>query len=353
MDNKFSQLVLILGSGLFGAVLADWIGLPIPYLLGSMAMAATVSLVSYARAGQRLWFPIRLRHAFIAVIGTMIGSTFSADAFDAAPDLVVTLGAMVLFVAAAQLINYTIFRRLGGLDRVTAMYAAMPGGLIEAVSLGEKAGGDAETLTLQHFVRIVLVIVSVPLLFQLVTGETVGSAAGQTLEKAPEELADTALFLILAVAGALIGPWLKLPAGPLIGPMIVTAVFQATTAIEVNGPASLMNLAQLVVGSGLGANFARSTPRRLLAAFGLGAVSVGLTLALASMFAVLLEKVVPISFQALLISFAPGGVTEMSLVALSLGVAPILVTTHHLFRIILTVTVAGLLTRHASSDGTR
>ncbi|MBO9451949.1 AbrB family transcriptional regulator [Tropicibacter sp. R16_0] len=353
MNNKFFQLVLILGSGLFGAVLADWIGLPIPYLLGSMAMAATVSLVSYARSGQRLWFPIRLRHTFIAIIGTMIGSTFSSDAFDAAPDLLVTLGAMVLFVAAAQLINYTIFRRLGGLDRVTAMYAAMPGGLIEAVSLGEKAGGDAETLTLQHFVRIVLVIVSVPLLFQLVTGETVGSAAGQTLEKAPAQLTDTALFLILAVVGALVGPWLKLPAGPLIGPMIVTAVFQATTAVEVNGPVSLMNLAQLVVGSGLGANFARSTPRRLLAAFGLGAVSVGLTLALASMFAIVLEKVVPISFQALLISFAPGGVTEMSLVALSLGIAPILVTTHHLFRIILTVTVAGILTRRASSGDTR
>lgn len=52
----------------------------------------------------------------------------------------------------------------------------------------------------------------------------------------------------------------------------------------------------------------------------------------------------PVSFAALLISFAPGGVTETSLIALSLGIAPVLVTTHHLFRIFFTVTAAGFVT---------
>ena len=49
------------------------------------------------------------------------------------PTLAITLGAMMVFVAVAQAANYAIFRYLGRYDRATSTYAAMPGGLIEAV----------------------------------------------------------------------------------------------------------------------------------------------------------------------------------------------------------------------------
>ena len=47
----------------------------------------------------------------------------------------------------------------------------------------------------------------------------------------------------------------------------------------------------------------------------------------------------------LLISFAPGGVTEMSLVALSLQANPAFVTLHHIFRILMTVVELSLAAR--------
>ncbi|MDC0739541.1 AbrB family transcriptional regulator [Cognatishimia sp. SS12] len=349
--TKYIQLASILGSGLIGALLGKWIGMPIPFLLGSMATSAMLSLGYFASTGTRLWFPVKLRHVFIAVIGTMIGTTFNSDVLKAVPDFAITLTAMMVFVAIAQVVNYTIFARIGRFDSVTAKYAAMPGGLVEAVSLGEKAGGDVEALSLQHFVRLILVIVSIPMLFQLITGETVGSAAGETLQRAPAEWQDWLLFLIIVPVGIFIGGRLKLPASHLIGPLLLTAILQGSGVIDLNGPGILVNLAQLVVGSALGSNFARSTPRRLGGAFLLGGLSVGATLIIASGFALVLDRLVPMPFEALLISFAPGGVTEMSLVSLSLGVAPVLVTTHHLFRIVFTVTVAGILTSRAERVG--
>ena len=42
-------------------------------------------------------------------------------------------------------------------------------------------------------------------------------------------------------------------------------------------------------------------------------------------------------FDVMLISFAPGGVTEMALVALSLQASPAFVTLHHIVRILITV----------------
>ncbi len=45
------------------------------------------------------------------------------------------------------------------------------------------------------------------------------------------------------------------------------------------------------------------------------------------------------------LAFAPGGLAEMSLVALSLQVSVIYVTTHHVLRIILAVALAQLSAR--------
>lgn len=343
IKSKWLQMTLILAAALVGALAARAMGWPIPFLLGSLVATAILALTIASRTGNPVFFPRSLREMFIAVIGTMIGTTFTPEVLSMAPTLAVTLCAMVGFVVLAQASNYVIFFHLGGYDRPTSFYAAMPGGLIEAVEMGTKAGGDVETLSIQHFVRIVLVILIVPLLFLVVTGEAVGSAASQVLEKESSDWSDWLVVAVIAPAGLWIGKASRLPAAPLLGPLVLTAILQSSGGIDLDGPPALLNLAQLIVGASLGAQFAKTTPRRLVSAVALGFVSVMVTLAIASAFSLMLGQFLSTSFQTLLISFAPGGVTEMSLVALSLGVSPVLVSTHHLFRILFTVSLAGFL----------
>ena len=345
LKTKVLQLTLVFATALAGAFAALVMGWPIPFLLGSLVATAILALTFAARTGSPVFFPKTLREVFIAVIGTMIGTTFTPGVLSMVPTLAVTLCAMVGFVVLAQASNYTIFYHLGGYDRATSYYAAMPGGLIEAVEMGAKAGGDVETLSIQHFVRIVLVILIVPMLFLVVTGETVGSAANQSLEKSTSDWRDWMMIGAIAPVGLWIGKLSRLPAAPLLGPLVLTAILQSSGAIDLGGPAMLLNLAQLIVGASLGAQFAKTTPTRLLSALALGFVSVVVALAIASGLALMLGQFVPLSFQTLLISFAPGGVTEMSLIALSLEASPVLVSTHHLFRILFTVGMAGLLSR--------
>jgi membrane AbrB-like protein len=342
---KLPDLILVLGLGGLGALGARHLGLPLPFLLGSLIATATASLTLFARTGRRLWFPQTLRKTFVATIGVMIGTTFAPSLLSSLPGMWRTLLAMVIFVLLAQGLGYLIFRHIGRYDRTTALFAAMPGGLIEAIALGEKAGGDVETLSLQHFARIVLVVIAIPGFFYIWTGEAVGSAAGQTLEKAPPDLLDWLAFAVLVPIGIVLGERLRLPASHLMGPLLLSAVLHGSGALSLTGPTLLLNTAQLVVGAGLGVMFARSTPKRLLIGFALGSVSVGTVLGLGMGMATLLAPHVSMSFEALLISFAPGGITEMSLIALSLGISPVLVAAHHLFRIVLTVTMAGLFFR--------
>ena len=59
-------------------------------------------------------------------------------------------------------------------------------------------------------------------------------------------------------------------------------------------------------------------------------------------FAVLLARWVEEPVAALFLAFAPGGLAEMSLVALSLNMSVIYVTAHHVLRIVLAVSFAKL-----------
>jgi len=47
----------------------------------------------------------------------------------------------------------------------------------------------------------------------------------------------------------------------------------------------------------------------------------------------------------LFVSFAAGGLAEMSLIALSLNFNPVIVALHHLFRIVLTVSICGIFAK--------
>ena len=59
----------------------------------------------------------------------------------------------------------------------------------------------------------------------------------------------------------------------------------------------------------------------------------------------LLVRLIDVPFQVLFISFAPGGVTETALIALSLNANPVYVTTLHVFRIAVTVIISSLSLR--------
>ncbi|MFP4239266.1 AbrB family transcriptional regulator [Rhodosalinus sp.] len=331
-------------AGAAGGWTAALLGLPLPWLLGSLAVTAALAGTLGARLPQDFRYPEGLRLAFIAVIGLMIGAQVTPDLAERLPGLALSLSALAAFTLAAFAVNYLVFRRLGGYDRVTAFYCATPGGVYEAIALGEAAGADIRLLTVQQFLRIILVVTLLPVGITLVEGMPVGSAAGVTA--APDGGTMTAGGLVLTLAagaaGLVLGRRLRLPAGQLLGPLLAAAALNLSGFGPVALPPELVIAAQIVVGASLGAKFLGITGPMLRRAAGLGLVSVGTMLAMAALAALALTEATGKPVDVLMVSFAPGGVTEMSLVALSLGASPAIVTIHHLFRIGLTVLAISL-----------
>lgn len=337
----------LIAAGSAGGVLATWLHLPMPWMLGSLTVTALIVLLWAPARLEDYVFPNGLRSLFVALIGVMIGSQVTPDLLAQAPDLALTLTALLPFIALCHSANYLIFRRLGGYDPATAFYSGTPGGLMESIAMGEAAGADIRILTTQQFLRIICVISLLPLGLSIWLGAPVGSAAGlaPTAHSAPVSPQNVVLICLAAGLGLALGRKLRLPAAQLTGPLILAALATVTGWLDLHLPFWLIATAQLVIGMTLGLRFKGTDAALLARSVWLSLISVVVMLAIGAAFAFVLHRVTGLAFLHLLISFAPGGVAEMSIVALSLAASPAVVSLHHILRILMTVIEMPLIAR--------
>ena len=175
-------------------------------------------------------------------------------------------------------------------------------------------------------------VTSVPLLFLFVEGEVVGSLAGESLAAADYQAADVGLILVIAAAGLAVGHLARLPVAHMVGPLAVAFVLTVSGTVTIDVPPWMGHLAQYMIGTALGAQFSGMSRQLLVKGLGFGLI-VGLyMLAVGSAIAWVLTDYVPAGFEVMFVSFAAGGLAEMSLIALSLNFNPVVVALHHLIQ---------------------
>ncbi len=323
-------------------LLGMWIGLPIGMLLGPMLGIALAAQLGFRPWGHPLAVPQKWRAVLVPVVGVAIGASFPADFVTQAQRWWMTMAALLVFIPLAQFLGYHLYRRVGGLTPQTAFFAAMPGGFIESLEMGEKTGADMQMLIMLQFLRLILCIVLIPIAFSLIEGHAVGSASGMVLTSSrdPLTLWDVGVLITLAATGYFIASKLGFPAAVLSGPLLLSGLAHATGLTYAAPPFWAVQVTQWVIGTSLGVRLAGFTRAQAGQALWLSALYVGAMLAVAAGIALLLAAPVGQSVGAVILAFAPGGVSEMSLVALSMHLSAVFVTMHHLARIILAVLTA-------------
>ena len=334
--------------GTAGAFGAKALGLPLPMLLGSLIAVSAAAIAGFRPTGRVLGIPMTIRMGFIPVIGVSIGAAFTPGILDEIPRWWPSFAALFLYIPVAHALSYALTRRIGRLDKPTSFYGTMPGGFIESIALGDQAGADGAYLTMLQFLRLILCIVLIPIGFSLATGHAVGSSTGAVIGGAEHVLtvADWAILILAGALGAVLGYRARLPAFMVTGPFVVSALVHYMGWVEGGPPGWLISLTQLVIGTSLGARFAGRSPRILVHGLQLAGINVAAMLVLSTLAAFALHGIVGERWEAVFLAFAPGGLAEMALVALSLEISVIYVTVHHILRIILAVLIArGLAAR--------
>ncbi|WP_323035268.1 AbrB family transcriptional regulator [Pararhodobacter sp.] len=336
-------IVATFALGGIGGLAAMVAGLPLAMLLGSMVTTAAAAMLGVRFFGHAPAVPQSWRFVLVPVIGVAIGASFPQDFIDQAQRWWVTIAALFAFIPVAHALGYALFHKLGRLSPQTAYYAAMPGGFVESLDMGEKAGADMTMLIMLQFLRLILCIVLIPIGFSIFEGHAVGSGAGMSLgPRSTLTALDVGVLGFLAVAGWLIASKLRIPAAVLAGPLLLSGLAHATGFTDAAPPIWTIQVTQWVMGTSLGVRLAGFTKGQAGVAVVLSLTQISLVLLIALGVGLVLAGPVGEPVAAVILAFAPGGVTEMSLVALSLHLSAVYVTLHHLARIILTVFVARL-----------
>lgn len=156
-----ARLVLTLVLAGAGGWIMWRLHMPLAWLLGAMAGTGLGAIL-----GLPLVMPAAARIPMLAVIGTVLGSSFTAEVLAQAGDWLVSLAGLVVYLCVAGAACTAYLRRVAGLDRTTAFFAGVPGGVVEMVELGAERGGDAKTIALIHSARIFLVVLCLPFLIE-------------------------------------------------------------------------------------------------------------------------------------------------------------------------------------------
>lgn len=336
----WKALLVTVALGTAGGALFRWLTIPLPWMLG----AVTFTTIAAMSGKVRIAMPRKLRAGFLTILGVLLGASFTPAIISRMHDWVWTTAGLAVWALVAGVGAYYYLRRFARFDKVTAFFAATPGGLAEMVLVGSQLGANVPTLALCHAVRVMLVVLAVPIWFRLeglISPQQTRAMVG-LLDVAP---ADYAILAACAIGGSFLGNRLKLPAAGMLGPLLCSVAVHLAGLTDSQPPYVLTAAAQVVLGAAIGQRFAGTTLRSIAADAAHGTVATAIMLGFAILFAVAFSRMTGQSFAGLVLAFAPGGFAEMSLIALALSVDSAFVASHHLIRIILVVTLAPLLFR--------
>lgn len=332
--TRLALIALSLAIGIGGGMAFYAAQLPLPWMLGPMAFVFAAVML-----GAPLEAPMGLRPFVIPVIGVMLGSGFDADTFHNLNRWALSLAGLAVYLALAAALTVPFYIRIGKLDPITAFFAAMPGGINEMVVIGGAMGGDEKRIILAHAGRIVVSIAVIAVWFRVILGyEVAGVSLGGG--DAPLTALNAVILILCAVLGAWLGGKLRLPAPGLLGPMILSALAHVTGLTHSAPPALLVIAAQVILGTVMGCRFRGAAPRLVFATLALTTGGTLIMLALSFVIALTCHTVFGQTVEQVLLAYAPGGLTEMSLVALAMQAEVAYISIHHLVRIVVLIALA-------------
>jgi len=342
--HSLPRILLALLIGAAGGTLFYWLGLPLPWMLGALFATMVAAVANAPVLG-----PARARPVVVAVIGVLLGSSFTPDVIAQAGQWIGSIAILLGYVVVVALVIVPYYRFVGRLDWVTAYFAGMPGGLSEMIEIGEASGAKPAPIILAHSLRIVVTIALIAVWFRLVQGQTIGAAA--TAAPTALTLVDGVVMLGSAALGSVLGTRLRFPAPTFLGPLLVSAVLHLTGVTESVPPTLLVNTAQVILGTVLGCRFQGIGLRTLLPATALSIGATVLSLALALGAGLVMRGLYGVSADQALLALAPGGLTEMGLIALAIHADVAFVALHHVVRILFVIVLAPLAFRLVAGRG--
>jgi membrane AbrB-like protein len=329
MQNEISRTLAALTIGLAGGAIFYYLNLPLPWMLGSFALTLIIAIpFGYIDVDRKL------RKLAMPVLGVLIGCSFKPEIIQEIHNWPIGICLVLFYTVFTTFVGYKYLTKIAKWDKVTALFSSPPGGLAELVFIGADSGADERRMILTHSIRIAMVVTISTVLLRFyfnIEFTTIG------ISNPPDMIVSIIDWIILfscAVVGMFLGLKFKLPGGALFGALLLSGFVHITSITEANLPLWIVASAQIVIGSSLGVRFNGITRSELKNTVKHAFVMGSLMISIALLIAIIMGPIINFDSRALFLAMAPGGFTEMLLLAIAIGIESAFIATSHSVRII-------------------
>lgn len=329
-EFNIKKFILTLCIGMAGGIVFQAIGLPIPWMLGPLA----ITLIINTWRPNLLFWPKSLKSIGMLLIGYTIGQSLTTEAVkDIGSQLPYMLLMSVLLISLSAIIAYFI-SKIAKINYQTALLSCIPGGMTQMIIMAEETKGVNLTIvTITQTIRMLFIVIGMPvLIFSFFTNQKTTTESVLSEQLSIHMNYTTAFLLILCFVGALVGKKIKFPTAFLLVPTLITASLQAFDVKGLPISAPLMDVALLFIGINIALLMKprelENKKQILSLAFFSGAFLFVVAIGLGVIFA----KVKDIDIPTALLSLAPGGMDQMGVVAHEVDANLSLVAGFQIFR---------------------
>jgi membrane AbrB-like protein len=333
-------VALVLAVTVVLSVVLALLGVPSAALFASLVGGMAHALTSPTPLAVPPW-AFRLGQALIGVtLGSLVSlSALGSMGTDLFATVAVTLGTVVISLLAGRALALR-----DDVSPVTGAFAMIAGGASGVVAVARDLGADDRVVTVVQYLRVFVVLVSMPVVAAVVFHPDHGLGRFSTgREPSPVELAYVAVAVVLGLLAARLVP---VSTATLLGPLGVAAVLSSSGWLGTPSvPLALQWVAYVLIGVQVGLRFTRASLASIARMLPVVLVLIVAIIALTAAMGAVLAWLTPVDALTAYLATTPGGLFAVLATAADSGSDVTYVTAVQVFRLVVILAFTPLLAR--------
>tara|TARA_B100000963_G_scaffold183799_1_gene159749 strand:+ start:29 stop:799 length:771 start_codon:yes stop_codon:yes gene_type:complete len=240
---------------------------------------------------------------------------------------------MLIYIILSVLIVSKYLEKFSKYEKKTSIFSAAPGALGPLMILAEDAKTDLSQVATSHLIRLIIIITFFPFIVNSFYDVNSVNVSKEII--ANQNLYHLIILIISSVILILFFEKIKVPAALLTGTLVASGFLQIVEVASYQVSPDIINYCLLILGSSVGCRFADKSfneiGRNALHSF----VATFLLVVLGIAAAVVASLVIDKNFFTLLLSYCPGGIYEVAVIAIFFDLDPEFVSFHHIIRLLM------------------
>ena len=332
------KFVLVIAISIPSAIIADYIKLPLAWFLGPMLATSVGALM-----GLKIKIPRIVLSSILILLGLYIGNYIDKDLFSQIHEWVFTSLIMLIYIILSIFIVSIYLQKFSKYEKKTSIFSAAPGALGPLMILAEDQKTDLSHVATAHLIRLIIIVTVFPFFVNSYYDTDLGEFVQETVKN--QDISNLLILIILSIIFIMIFDRLKIPAALLSGTLVASGFLQITEIASYQISAKIVDYCLLILGASVGCRFADKTFNEVAKNAFHSFVATFLLVFLGVIAAFAASLIIDKNFFTLLLSYCPGGIYEVAVIAIFFNLDPEFVSFHHIIRLLMILFIVPLILR--------